>query len=509
MINIFGGGKSDHPMADLKDARRLLGELPAADAPHALDEINHWFESVRADQEMRPAHRAALALMLDEAAQTPVRKLGREYLFTPRLSKPQESRLWTAIHGFWRNATLAFVGALEAFVTGAKGADDLKGDLPLLTVRGLRALAAQMKWLHVRYAPVDPQLWRMASGSYSLAESRRYARTAVTVYPGIPGESTADQEFLRVLMLSASSPDSLLPAEVELCERLIGHFTPRFVLSSEPRGETPYWIDLAATSPPLRHARPPLQLKSLRYFGPGDANDEIGAIERAIRSSGEVPSSLNLGGSYPPELVLRVLEHVAAYWAPAPLERKHPRHRVKSRLTVAWGFDGILDALSPVASLSHDGATLESWITENVSAGGMAAHVPQVKGDWLRVGALVALQPEGGSNWLLGIVRRISRDRVGEAQVGIQTVSRSPQFVALHVQVGDSVSLDTELGILLGPDIPDGPVEVLLRPGVHVADQNLVFEQEGRKVVLITGAVNERGADYERLSCRQLVREPG
>jgi len=505
MMKIFGGGKSDHPMADLKEARRLLGELPGADALGALDEINHWFDSVRADQEFRPAHRAALAVLLDEAAQTPVRKLGREYLFTPRLSKPQENRLWSVIHGFWRNATLAFVGCLESFVTGAKGADDLKADLPLLTVRGLRALAAQMKWSHVRYGPVDPQLWRMAAGSYSLAESRRFASTAVTVYPGIPGESTADQEFLRVLMLSASSPDSLLPAEIELCERLIGHFTSRFVLSREPRGETPYWIDLAATSPPLRHARPPLDLKSVRYFGPGDVLGEIDAIERTIRTSGEVPARLNLGGSYSPELVLRVLEHVAAYWSPAPLERKHPRHRVKSRLSVAWGFDGILDAISPGASLSFDDSHLESWITENVSAGGMAAHVPQARGDWLRVGALLALQPEGGSNWLIGIVRRVSRDRGGEAQVGIQTVSRAPQRAELHVQVGESVSLDTELGILLGLDDAETPVEILLRPGVHVPDQNLVLEREGRKVVLWPEAVRERGADYELINCRVLA----
>ena len=217
MIKIFGGGKSDHPMADLKEARRLLGELPGNDATRALDEINHWFESVRGDQDFRPAHRAQLALLLDEAAQTPVRKLAREYLAAQRLSKQQENRSWTAIHGFWRNATLAFVGALEAFVTGAKGADDLRGDLPLLTVRGLRALAAQMKWLHMRYGPIDPQLWRMAAGSYSLAESRRYASIAVSVYPGVPGESSADGEFLRVLMLSASSPDSLLPTEIELC----------------------------------------------------------------------------------------------------------------------------------------------------------------------------------------------------------------------------------------------------------------------------------------------------
>ncbi len=127
MLKIFGGARSDHPMADLREAERLLRELPAGDAVRALDEINHWFESVRTEQQFRADHRVALALMLDEAAQAPARKLAREYLSTPRLSKQQENRLWTALHGFARNATLAFVGALEGFVTGAKGADELKG----------------------------------------------------------------------------------------------------------------------------------------------------------------------------------------------------------------------------------------------------------------------------------------------------------------------------------------------------------------------------------------------
>jgi len=509
MARFFGGAKSDHPMADPKEAQRLLGELPSGDAVGALDEINHWFESIRAEQSFRADHRAALALMLDEAAQAPARKLAREYLTTPRLSKQQEHRIWGAMHGFWRAATLAFVGALEAFVTGAKGADDLKGRLPLVTVRALRALAAQMKWLHMRYAPIDPQLWRMAVGSYSLAESRRYAKASVAAYPGVPVESTPEQEFLRVLMLAASSPESLLPLEIELCERLIGHFTPRFLLTAAPRGDTPYWIDLAASSPPARHARPPLESRTLRYFGAGDALAEIEMLERTIRSSGAVPASVNLGGAYPPERVLRVLEHAAAHWSPAPLERRHVRHRVKSRLTVAWGFDGALDALAPGTSLDFDGSRLESWIAENVSAGGMGALVPQVKGDWLRVGAIVALQPEGGENWLIGVVRRISRQPAGDAQVGVQTISRQPSAVELRVQAGDTLSIDTEPGILLAPAAGAIETEVMLRPGVHVAGHNLVFERAGRQIVLSPAGVAERGADYELVRCRQLVRVPG
>jgi len=129
-----------------------------------------------------------------------------------------------------------------------------------------------------------------------------------------------------------------------------------------------------------------------------------------------------------------------------------------------------------------------------------------VKGDWLRVGVLVATQPEGGMNWLLGIVRRITRDRSGNAQVGIQTVSRFPVVVALHVQVGETVSIDTEPGVLLGPATGETPVEVLLRPGVHAADQNFVLERDGRKVLLVPDTVRERGFDYELISCHGVAR---
>jgi hypothetical protein len=46
-MKLFGAGKPDHPMAERKDAARLLGELPAQDLK-ALEELAHWHESVGA-----------------------------------------------------------------------------------------------------------------------------------------------------------------------------------------------------------------------------------------------------------------------------------------------------------------------------------------------------------------------------------------------------------------------------------------------------------------------------
>ena len=70
---------------------------------------------------------------------------------------------------------------------------------------------------------------------------------------------------------------------------------------------------------------------------------------------------------------------------------------------------------------------------ENVSAGGFGAVVPRLKGDWLRVGVLLALQPEGGSNWVLGVVRRVAKTTGQEARVGIETLSKAPLMAQFAV----------------------------------------------------------------------------
>ena len=112
--------------------------------------------------------------------------------------------------------------------------------------------------------------------------------------------------------------------------------------------------------------------------------------------------------------MLGVLRHLAAYWAPAAPERKHKRHSVQSRLTIAHGFDGVLEALggNPDDSLNFNPRAAvagETWTVDNVSAGGFGALALQAKSDWLKVGALVAAQPDGAANWLVGTVRRVSR----------------------------------------------------------------------------------------------------
>src|SRR5262245_52024582 len=124
MLKMFGG-KPDHPLADPKEAKRMFDALPANDPVKALDELMHWMESVAAVEGFKPEARAQLLLQIDDAAQARVRKLAKDYFADARPSRYQENRLWTALHGWWRQAGYAYARAVDQF-QNVKPADAAK-----------------------------------------------------------------------------------------------------------------------------------------------------------------------------------------------------------------------------------------------------------------------------------------------------------------------------------------------------------------------------------------------
>jgi hypothetical protein len=514
MLGLFGSGKPDHPLADPKEAKRLIDELPAQDSLKALEELAHWHESVSAAEGFRPDQRFQLLLQLDEAAQPRLRKVAREYLAAARPSRFQENRLWTHVYEYWRQCGQAYARAIDTVLQNAKGAEATKPQLPLAVSRALRAIAQQIKWLHLRYAPVDTTIWRVLNGIYAFAELRGITDAMVpTLYPGVPGETSPKREFMRALVLDVSSPDSLLPAQVEAAERLIGDFTPSFALAAQPGAQATHWTDLAQGTGPLRISRPPLPEPAagvgVRYLSAGAGLQALQAMLARIESTSILPEAFGPGAPITDgEGALDLLRHLILYWAPAAPERKHPRHNVKSRLSIVPGFDGAVAALStPTGAPSVlEMNPAESWIVENVSAGGFGAVVSQARsgqgGDWLKIGALLAMQPDGGNNWLVGVIRRVSKTSSQEARVGIQTLSRAPELAKFAVLGRE------ETGVLLpAPGLGSGEASIALRAGAFIPGQNLLADRAGKHYMYMPQGVAERGDDYDIVRFREMIRE--
>jgi hypothetical protein len=99
--------------------------------------------------------------------------------------------------------------------------------------------------------------------------------------------------------------------------------------------------------------------------------------------------------------------------------RSHDRHRVKSRLTAVNGLAPSMPGYRTGRRRS------EAWVVDDVSLGGMGRRCRLGANDWVRIGALLGMQPEGGSNWLVGVIRRFSRETPTQGSVGIEPVENS------------------------------------------------------------------------------------
>ncbi len=485
MFGIFSA-KSAHPLADAKEAKQIFGDLAIREPAPALDEVSGWLESVSIDEHLKPSECLALLFQLDEAAQPHARKLGREYLGSPRSGRQQEFKLWQTNYGFWRQLATAYERCLYGHTGQEKGRDAVKSRISLLVVRLLRAFSAQIKWEQFRYGPVDTNLWQRMGGAILIAEREGFLRQRMPVSQNLPGESSAEQEYLKALVFQASSMDSLLPLEIEIAERFIAHFISQFVLTAEVRPDNVYWVDIGKPVPPCRLAVLPEITPGLRFFSTGAALSGLEMLRSRIEQ-GDVPGEINLGAQYSPRILLPVLKHLATYWAPKPPMRSHDRHRVKSRLNAINGFEAIHMRLSGVGA-GNDG---EAWVVDDVSQGGMGAQVPLGSNDWVRIGALLGMQPEGGGNWLLGVVRRFSRETPAQGSVGIETLSKSPQAI-----VGDLGGMESQ-AILLDALHSGDTVRVVLPGSAFEASIPLLFPWQGSSARLDPVEQIESGVDYD------------
>jgi hypothetical protein len=497
MLKLFSS-RPEHPLGDGKELKRVLAVLPADNAFKAVDEIYGWLESLQNADDFRVDHFFDVVRQLDEAAQPYFRHVSRDYLLSPRLSKSDERRMWAMCYNYCGEVSSLYARCIERAKQNPKerGSEALKSSLPLAATRLMAARAAQLKWVKYRYGLIGEDLWRGLGQPYLAAEAAAYAQKAVQLYPAQAELTTVAQQYLQALIFCSSSMDSLMPLEIELADKLIAHFLPGFVFSANCLPDSVYWIDAASGSPPARLARQPEKLSTtLRFFSPGTApqalNELIISVER-----GKVPADLNLGGECQAKVLLPVLRHLALYWAPDPPQREHPRHAVKTRIAVLCGFDDCFTVFAgDIARLGKEHVA-ESWVVENVSIGGFGAGVDE-RGDWLKIGALLCMQPEGGDNWVLGVVRRYSKEADGHANVGIQALSRRAQSVDLRPRSAGFSATGAIPGIWLRDGDAPGEVRMVMPVASFDVRVNLEFAYAGQHYLLIPIELEKIGGNLE------------
>jgi hypothetical protein len=497
----LGGSKVDHPMANPVQARQIVAELPAKDSTKALEEIIEWLESLNRTDGFKVDRRYENVDLLDGAAVRHQRELTQEYLSTPRVQKFLENRLWNAGFGFCKELGDAYVRCIKECVSGFDGASAVRRVLPALVARALRSLALQLKWILLRYGLVEKRIWAHLALLYRLAEEKGISDQAIAVYPGPHGKSTVKREFLKALMLPASSLDGLPPVKQQIAERAVAHFAELFVLSAQPDGCT-HSFDLAAPRSPARLIQG-VAPDGLLFFGAGEALARLDRLAERIAARDDVPQDFNLGGSYHKKDVIGVLRHLAQYWSDKAPARGSERRPTAARITVVPGADQVFGALEPSTSKNLDfsqNQTAESWIVENVSDGGCGAIVPPQKIDWVKVGALIGMKGETSNYLGIGLIRRITRDAHQQRRVGIQILTKTAIPVTISkANTMSSLNFDLreETAILLTvkPDAR-GEVDMLLREGLFKGRDSLEMTLQKKNYQLVPSRIIEAGEDY-------------
>ncbi len=484
LFGIFSG-KSDHPLADPKSARELFDGLSSSDPFEALDEIDSWLESVCGDEQIRPKRRVDVLFQLDDIGTAAARKLTREFLakFGSGQGRSRNHKLWQAACKFWRQLAASYGGLLEQFEANKKLREEMRATLPVMQMRLLRAYSGCLKWEKFRYGSLDPDLWLGAGRLYLEAENSRWLEKKLVLGDGT--STTVAAEYLRLLLFNAASMDRLQPLEIELAEQLLSHFLPAFSLTAQTRPENVYWVDAAKPLPPTRLAKLPEPTPTLRFFATANACSAIETLCDEIFKRQAVPSELVLNQQFPVATVIAVLRHLAAFCAPQPPVRSHVRHQVKSRIRVLDGFQTIF------TTLRGGDASSTFWTVEDVSEGGMRTRAEMTEHEGLGIGALLAMYPEDGDYWLIGIVRRIDRENQTQGNIGIETVGRAP--IAMDI---DSEGLKGE-GLLLYSVLYAGEMTSLaVSPGIWQDFRPLTFVLDGQTYRLRPQEELHRGNDY-------------
>lgn len=510
MLNWLKSEKVDHPLGSAKEFKRVLDALPAKDPLKTLEDATYWLGSINETTVFKIDQRFNVIDGLDVATRKAQERVRLNYIALPEDEHLQEKRIWKVATDFWNALSEAYVTCVKQVRDAGVHGGGLGSRVPLLAARATYAMRHQMHWVLVRYGVLRADFWADMGVAARLVEAAGVVNQMVPLYADLAQPSSQRHELLRAMMFWAASPSGLSPMEQDIAERLVVHLTPKFRMGVQPWEGCDYCFDLDASRPPLRFVAGAAPGAATRYFDGGGASQAVQALAARVNSAQNLPTGLDWGPAVDGPTLARVLKHVGMNWAKEMPARASPRRRTAMRLLVMHGYQSVLGAIEPAVSegldfsqtLAHD-----SWIAEDASSGGYGVVVPAGKGEWLRVGVLVALRTETDSSWDIGIIRRVKGDEHRQHRIGIQLISKTAMPVYLRRAGSADLGAKRQSAILLGSRASrSGSLHIVARRDLLGGREPLeaMYGSPATTVTLERSGVIESGQDFDWLRYKLL-----
>lgn len=505
MLSWLKSDKVDHPLANPKRARKIVDDFPYKNPWQTIEDANHWLGSVNETAEFKLDRRFELIDMLDLATRRTQSQLTDAFITVREDDLVQERRIGKTLAGFWKLLGDGYLACARQCLDAKDVPGGMKAKAPLIAARGLRALRLQAKWVLMRYGLVRNEIWEECGRFVALAESVDAAAKPIEMYEGGNALGSPNDEFMRLMMFWAASPSGLSPVEQDVADRVTSHLTSKFRYSLTREDNCDYFFSLSGAHPPLRLVSSSPASSANRYFDAGNARQALEQMRGDLILSGTMPAGLDLGPTTEVNVLARALKHLMMNWATQMPARAYERRKTAMTLNIVHGYKGVQGAVAPGSAegldfsmaLAHD-----TWVAEDASVGGYGVIVPAGKGEWLRVGVLVAVRGETDQSWQLGIVRRVKADQYTQHHIGIQLISKAPGPVFLRTMSGVAQGRTRQFAILLSErPSPNGSLHIVARRDLFSGREPVEAQYGAAQTTLIldAGGVVESGHDFDWL----------
>jgi len=361
--------------------------------------------------------------------------------------------------------------------------------IPIITLRAIRAFGQLLKWRAVRYLPASEKLWLRLHNLYRIAETNNFHKRLQKAYASDETECSCETAYLHILMLNLANSGTLYPKQLDLLDRWLCVWHKSLELDTQLDTNTHnFVIDLSADHGPRRVRKLDTD-KPMRFWSTASLLAKLQELHTALQA-GSSPDQLELAGGARTNESLELIDHLLHQWASLEEreQRRAPRASIKRLVDVAHGLNAIENQLklanapasvSPYGTglnyneaddvqvygfitdrtrerVSHlhaplvPGSEVERWVMHDESDCGYGAVVESRDKDWLRVGALIGISTHESDKWKVGIVRRLSRVNSDTSSVGIETLSDLPSLAMLYdtAKLGHAVNgLNSDAGL--------------------------------------------------------------
>lgn len=403
----------------LDDVRWRLQGVQANEPSVALDELTSALAAVIEDETWALEDVVEGLAQLDESAQSHIRQAFKAFMQSVALNTGRRDVLHAACMRYFDALGQACTRVLDRSRYTVNAPDALVVEV---ATRLMRTNAARLKWDHLVYGPYDGAMWHQMGAIYLDAVEASRIETPVRLRLGRDTETSIHQEYLRAVALKCAGLDQLPVELIDVVDRLVRYLLPAMHLGATPVEGARFFVSPMLGSEPRRLIRTGDNYESIWYFSPLMAEQPLAELESLLRK-GVVPGGLE-GGAGAKERIMATIRHLRRIWYDTPISRRHRRHAMDGRIDAVRGFAALRQALKMGGDVPPS-----TWDLRDASVSGLGVLAPLADLGIPRIGELVGVRTDSGSEWRLGMIRRIQRDDFNRALLGLETFASAPRIV--------------------------------------------------------------------------------